>query len=139
MKDYKDNQNDNRAAASKISASSEDYLKAVFLLHRKRGSVRCIDIAEFLGYSKPSISHAVTLLENRGYLIREDSGNLVLTESGNRIAELTYEKHCFFKTQLIEAGVDQELAGKEACRMEHAISEDSFAKLKTNMERRRIF
>lgn len=119
-----------------VSASAEDYLEAILLLHRKNGYVRCVDVAEFFGYSKPSVSHAVALLEEGGYLKREKNGNLVLTESGDGIAELTYEKHCFFKAQLIDAGVDQELADREACRMEHAISEDSFRKMKWNTDRR---
>lgn len=123
-----------RARTSEISASAEDYLEAVLLLYKRKGYVRCVDIAEFLGYSKPSISHAVALLEDGGYLIREKDGSLILTESGSRIAELTYEKHCFFKKQLINAGVDQELADKEACRMEHAISEDSFLKMRSNID-----
>lgn len=129
---------DDRTGMFKISASGEDYLEAVLVLHRKTGYVRCVDIAEFLGYSKPSISHAVALLETGGYLVRRKDGGLTLTESGSRIAELTYEKHCFFKTQLMNAGVDREVADREACRMEHAISEDSFLKMKLNMDRKGV-
>ncbi len=129
-------ENNDRVKTGGISASSEDYLEAIFLLHRRTGYVRSVDIAKYFGYSKPSVSHAVALLEEGCYLIREKSGNLILTETGNRIAELTYEKHCFFKAQLINAGVGQELAEKEACRMEHTISKDSFEKLKKKMDRR---
>ena len=120
---------------TEISESGEDYLKAIFLLYHKTGYVRCVDVAEYFGYSKPSISHAVSVLEEGGYLIKEKDGNLLLTESGTRIAKLTYEKHCFFKTQLVSAGVKQEQAEREACRMEHAVSEDSFRKLKLNADR----
>lgn len=129
----------NKTKITEISESGEDYLEAIFLLHNKRGYVRCVDIAEYLGYSKPSISRAVSMLEDGGYLIREKNGNLVLTESGTRIAKLTYEKHCFFKTQLIGAGVEPEQAEREACRMEHTVSEDSFRKMKANAERRDIY
>lgn len=124
---------------TEIGESGEDYLEAIFLLYNKRGYVRCVDIAEYFGYSKPSISRAVSVLEEGGYLIKEKKGNLILTESGTRIAKLTYEKHCFFKTQLIGAGVEQEQADKEACRMEHTVSEDSFRKIKSNAERRDVY
>lgn len=120
---------------TEISESGEDYLEAIFLLYNKTGYVRCVDVAEYFGYSKPSISHAVSVLEDGGYLIKGKSGNLILTESGTRIANLTYEKHCFFKNQLISAGVEQEQADREACRMEHTVSEDSFRKLKLNVDR----
>lgn len=128
-----------KTGADQISASSEDYLKAVLLLHKKKGTVRCVDLADFFGYAKPSISHAVALLEEGGYLRRETSGNLVLTEAGKKIAELTYEKHCFFRTQLMNAGVEEKLADREACQMEHTISEASFEKLKVSTERRDIY
>lgn len=124
---------------TEIGESGEDYLEAIFLLYNKNGYVRCVDIAEYFGYSKPSISRAVSVLEDGGYLIREKKGNLILTELGIRIAKLTYEKHCFFKTQLIEAGVEQEQADREACRMEHTVSEDSFRKIKSNAERRDVY
>lgn len=117
---------------NEVSESCEDYLEAIFLLHNKTGEVRCVDIAEYFGYSKPSISRAVSVLEDGGYLIREKNGNLILTESGTRIAKLTYEKHCFFKNQLISVGVEQEQADREACRMEHTVSEDTFRKWKHN-------
>lgn len=120
---------------TEISESGEDYLEAIFLLYRKTGYVRCVDVATYFGYSKPSISHAVSILEDGGYLIKGKDGNLILTELGTRVAELTYEKHCFFRTQLISAGVEQEQADREACRMEHTVSEDSFRKLKINADK----
>lgn len=128
-----------REETERISTSAEDYLKAIFLLHRRTGYVRSVDLAEYLGYSKASVSHAVALLEEGGYLTRERSGNLVLTEAGSRIAELTYEKHCFFKEQLVAAGVDRELAEQEACRMEHTVSRESFEKLKRNIDRGDVY
>lgn len=121
---------------NEIGESGEDYLEAIFVLYQQSGYVRSVDIADYFGYSKPSISRAVSVLEEGGYLRREEKGNLVLTEAGTRIAKLTYEKHCFFKNQLIGAGVEPERADKEACRMEHTISEDSFRKMKGNAERR---
>ena len=114
----------------KIHASGEDYLEAVLILQKKQGMVRSVDLARHMGFSKPSISHAVGVLKNGGFLTVDEDGFLHLTAIGREIAEKIYERHLFFTEQLVAAGVDLETAEQEACRMEHAISDTSFQKLK---------
>lgn len=107
----------------KIHASGEDYLEAILVLQKKMGMVRSIDLARHMGFSKPSISHAVGVLKNGGFLTVDDDGFLHLTVIGREIAEKIYERHLFFMEQFIAAGVDQETAEQDACRIEHAISD----------------
>lgn len=113
-----------------VHESGEDYLEAVLVLQRKKGKVRSIDLARHMGFSKPSISHAVGLLREGGLLIMDKEGFLHLTDSGREVAEKIYERHQFFTSRLIEAGVDPAQAETDACRIEHVISEESFQKLK---------
>ena len=113
----------------KLHASGEDYLEAILIIERKKGAVRSIDIAEWLGVTKPSVSRAVSLLKKGGFLSAKDN-HLYLTDTGRVVAEKIYERHCFFKHRLIDAGVDEETAEKEACRLEHSLSDDSFNKIK---------
>ena len=117
----------------KLYASGEDYLEAVLVLQRKQGMVRSVDFARHMGFSKPSISHAVGVLKNGGFLTVDD-GFLHLTVIGREIAEKIYERHLFFMEQFIAAGVDQETAEQDACRIEHAISDTSFRKLKEKVQ-----
>ena len=114
----------------KLYASGEDYLETILVLQKKMGMVRPVDIARPMGFPKPSITHAITTLQVGGFVERDEGGFIRLTDVGRELAERTYEKHCFFTEMLIEAGVDQETAEADACRMEHAISEDSFQHLK---------
>ena len=118
----------------KLHASGEDYLEAVLILQQKQGMVRSIDLARHMGFSKPSISHAVGILKNGGFLTVDEDGFLHLTVIGQEIAEKIYERHLFFTEQLVAAGVDQETAEQEACRMKHAISDTSFRKLKEKVQ-----
>ena len=118
----------------KIHASGEDYLEAVLILQKKQGMVRSIDLARHMGFSKPSVSHAVGVLKSGGFLTVDDDGFLHLTAIGLGIAEKIYERHLFFMEQLIVAGVDQETAEQDACRIEHAISDTSFRKLKEKVQ-----
>ena len=118
----------------KIHASGEDYLEAVLILQKKQGMVRFVDLARHMGFSKPCISHAVGVLKNGGFLTVDDDGFLHLTAIGLGITEKIYERHLFFTEQLVAAGVDLETAEQEACRMEHAISEDSFQRLKEKVQ-----
>ena len=113
-----------------ITPSGEDYLEAVLVLQQKQGMVRSVDVARHMEVSKPSVCHAVATLRDGGFLTMDEDHFLHLTDVGREVAERTYEKHCFFTEMLIEAGVDQETAEADACRMEHAISEDSFQHLK---------
>ena len=114
----------------KIHASGEDYLEAILVLQKKMGMVRSIDLARHMGFSKPSISHAVGVLKNGGFLTVDDDGFLHLTVIGREIAEKIYERHLFFMEQLIAAGVDPKTAEADACRIEHIISDESFSRLK---------
>ena len=118
----------------KLHASGEDYLEAVLILQKKQGMVRSIDLARHMGFSKPSISHAVGILKNGGFLTVDEDGFLHLTVIGQETAEKIYERHLFFTEQLVAAGVDQETAEQEACRMKHAISDTSFRKLKEKVQ-----
>ena len=118
----------------KIHASGEDYLEAVLILQKKQGMVRSIDLARHMGFSKPSISHAVGVLKNGGFLTVDEDGFLHLTAIGREVAEKIYERHLFFTEQLVAAGVDLETAEQEACRMEHAIGDTSFRKLKLKIQ-----
>lgn len=121
----------------KLYASGEDYLEAVLVLQRKQGMVRSIDLARHMGFSKPSISHAVGVLKNGGFLTVDDDGFLHLTVIGREIAEKIYERHLFFMEQLIAAGVDPKTAEADACRIEHTISQDSFEKIRRAHEQER--
>lgn len=117
-----------------LHKSGEDYLEAILMLQKKKGMVRSVDLARHMGFSKPSISHAVSTLRNGGFLTVDGDGFLHLTNIGREIAEKIYERHQFFMEQLIAAGVDQETAEQEACGMEHAISDTSFQKLKEKVQ-----
>ena len=118
----------------KLHASGEDYLEAVLMLQQKKGMVRSIDLARHMGYSKPSISHAVAILRDGGFLTMDVDGFLHLTDVGREVAEKIYERHCVLTTGLINLGVDPERADQDACRIEHAISDESFQKLKNLLQ-----
>ena len=116
--------------------SSEDYLEAILVIRRLRGSCRNVDIAERLGFSKASVTKALGNLARRG-LAEVADRDVRLTEEGGRLAEGTLERHRFFERLLAESGVDAETASAEACRMEHCLSEESFRKLADHLGRGR--
>ena len=116
------------------TASGEDYLEAILVLQKKMGMVRSIDLARHTGFSKPSISHAVGVLKNGGFLTMDENHFLHLTDVGREVAEKIFERHCFFTEQLIAAGVDPRTAEADACRIEHIISDESFSRLKEAAE-----
>lgn len=95
--------------------------------------IRSVDLARHMGYAKASISHAVTVLRNGGFLTVDRDGFLHLTHIGREVAENIYERHCFFREQLIAAGIDEKIAEQEACQMEHSISDNTFQKLKIHL------
>lgn len=109
-----------------LTSSMEDYLEAVLVLQQQKGYVRCVDVAELLDVKKPSVSRAVKELSKKKCLIKKDDSTLSLTEQGQQI----YEKHQFFTKRLVEAGVPQDIAAQDACKLEYVISEISFKKLK---------
>ena len=117
----------------KIYASGEGYLEAVLVLQKKKVMVRSVDLARHMGFSKPSISHAVGVLKNGGFLTVDEDGYFHLTEDGREVAEKIYERHQFFTEQLVAVGVDRETAERDACRIEHAISEDAFQNLQASV------
>ena len=114
-----------------IYESGEDYLETILLLHRKTGFVRSVDIASELNYSKPSISRAVNILKDDGFITVEPGGQILLTQKGEEKAEAVYERHViitdFFEKVL---GVSHENAEHDACKIEHIISDESYSKLK---------
>ena len=114
----------------KIYASGEDNLEAVLILQKKKGTVRSVDVARYLEVSKPSVCHAVATLRDGGFLTMDEDYSLHLTDVGRDVAEQTYEKHRFFTERLIEAGVNPDTAERDACRIEHVISDESFRCLK---------
>ncbi len=114
----------------KLRASGEDYLEAILVLQKQKGMVRSVDVARHMNVSKPSVCHAVATLKNGGFLTMDDGFFLHLTNIGREVAEQIYEKHRFFTERLIAAGVDPETAERDACRIEHVISEESFRRLK---------
>ena len=117
----------------KLYASGEDYLEAILLLHKKMGMVRSVDVARHMGVSKPSVCHAVATLRDGGFLTMDSDYFLHLTDVGREVAEQIYEKHRFFTEMLINAGVDPITAERDACRIEHVISESSFQRLKKTL------
>ncbi len=117
-----------------LTSSMEDYLEAVLMIQQRHGYVRCVDVAEQLGVSKHSVSRAVKELSKSGHIVKKPDGTLSLTEIGLQLAEQIYEKHRFFTEQLIAVGVDPKTAEQDACSIEHAISAESFQKLKDALE-----
>lgn len=118
-----------------IRESGEDYLETILLLHRKTGFVRSIDIANELGYSKPSVSRAVGILKSGGYIAVEPSGQIVLTDSGKAMAEQVYGKHLMLRGFLSEIlGVSEENAERDACRIEHILSDETCTKFREFIE-----
>lgn len=115
-----------------IRQSAEDYLEAILFINEKKGFARSIDIAKHLGLTKPSVSVAVKNLKNEGYIDVDEKGNLLLLPKGEEIAKKTYDRHVTIRDLLISLGVDPETAAKDACRMEHAISDESFNAIKTH-------
>lgn len=114
----------------KIHASGEDYLEAVLILQKQKGTVRSVDVARHLEVTKPSVCNAVATLRDGGFLTMDEDYSLHLTDVSREVAEQTYEKHRFFTDRLIEAGVDPDTAERDACRIEHVISDESFRCLK---------
>lgn len=113
-----------------LHESAEMYIETIFVLSQKSNYVRSIDVAAHMGYSKPSVSRAVSLLRQQGYLIMDEDGFLTLTEEGKAVAEKVFERHTVLTSLLVSMGVDEQTAAEDACRIEHVISDVSFEKVK---------
>lgn len=113
-----------------IHESGEMYLEAILVLTRQNGHVRSIDVSEYLGYSKPSVSRAMGILRTGGYIHVDKDGSITLTAAGLAVAEKIYERHTVLSGLLMRLGVSEETAAADACKLEHAISDESFEAIK---------
>ncbi len=113
-----------------LQESGEMYLETILVLSKQLPVVRAIDISEYMNYSKPSVSRALGILKENNYVIVDKNGYITLTESGSEIANKIYERHVVFSKFLMSIGVDEKTATDDACRIEHVISDESFAALK---------
>ncbi|MCI8914827.1 MAG: metal-dependent transcriptional regulator [Lawsonibacter sp.] len=117
----------------KIQESAENYLEAILMIKEEKGVVRSIDIVRHMDFSKPSISRAMSLLRENGYITVDKEGHIELTTSGMEIASRIYERHRWLTQWLTKLGVSPEVAAADACRMEHDISAETFQKLKEHI------
>lgn len=120
-----------------LQESGEMYLETIYVLTKNSENVRSIDVCEYMGYSKPSVSRAIGLLKNGGYVTVDGEGHLSLTADGKEIAEKIYERHTILTAFLARLGVGREVASEDACKMEHVISDDSFEAIKNFVENSR--
>ena len=118
-----------------LHESAEMYLETIFTLSQHSSTIRGIDIAEAMGYTKPSVSRAVGLLKRDGYLATDKKGFLTLTSTGLAVAEKIYERHHVLTAALMALGIEQDTAAEDACRMEHVISDRTFAAIKKHLNR----
>ena len=116
-----------------LRQSGEMYLEAILVLSQKSGFVRSVDVSEYLGYSKPSVSRAMGILRSGGFVLMDPDGGLSLTDTGREIAEKIFERHTLLSQLLMALGVPEGTAIADACKMEHAISDESFQALKRHM------
>ena len=117
-----------------LMESGEMYLETILVLSQQKSAVRSIDVAEYMSFSKPSVSRAVGLLKDGGYLTVDGLGHLTLTESGRAVAERIYERHRILSEILMRLGVDEKTATDDACKMEHYISDTSFSAIKAHLK-----
>ena len=117
-----------------IYESGEDYLETILIISERKGNVRSIDIANEMELSKPSVSRAVGILKSKGLIVVDEDGSVILTEAGKTIAKKIYERHQVLTEALILLGVDSKTAAKDACRIEHDLSESSFSKIKKHLK-----
>ena len=118
-----------------LQKSGEMYLETIFVLQEKKSGVRSLDVAEHMGFSKPSVSRAVKLLKGEGYIDIDKDGFITLTPQGREVAFKMYERHTLLTQMLVRLGVDTETATEDACRIEHVISDQSFEAIKQYLHR----
>ena len=119
----------------RLQESGEMYLEAIYVLSQKTDFVRSIDVSEYRNYSKPSVSRAIGILKDGGYILMDKNGGLTLTEAGRAVAEKIYDRHTTLTKFLTLLGVDHEIAQEDACRIEHCISDESFFAVKNHTMR----
>ena len=117
-----------------MQESGEMYLETILVLGKKKNTVRSIDVAEEMGFSKASVSRAVSKLKQDEYIIVDGDGHIALTEKGHQLASTIYERHVVLSKMLVDLGVDEETATEDACRMEHVISDASFRAIKEHIK-----
>lgn len=115
--------------------SSEMYLETIYVLSQKSDTVRKIDISKYMGYAKPSVTRGISLLEKRGLVSVDESGNLILTKEGKKEAQHIYERHTVLTEMFVNLGVDEQTAAEDACRIEHYISDTTFNAIKKHMKK----
>ena len=113
-----------------LQESGQMYLETIFVLSKKMTEVRSIDVAEYMGFSKPSVSRAIGLLKESGHVEMERDGHLTLTDLGREVAGKMYERHMWLTDFLVQLGVDEQTAADDACKIEHYISDESFEAIK---------
>lgn len=118
-----------------LHESAEMYIETIYRLSQESNFVRSIDVAENMGYSKPSVSRAVSLLKQGGYLLMDRDGLLTLTDAGRAVAKKIFERHTVLSGLLVSLGVSEETAVQDACKIEHVISDESFAAIKRYLKR----
>ncbi len=117
-----------------LQESGEMYLETILILSRRGGCVRSVDISEYMGYSKPSVSRAVGLLKAGNYIVIDDDGHITLTESGLKTAEKIMRRHELLTELLVSLGVDRTVAAADACKMEHVISDETYEAIHNHMK-----
>lgn len=120
-----------------LQESGEMYLETIYILSKKNSAVRSIDVGEYMGYSKPSVSRAVGILKKGGFIEMDNDGHLSLTDTGLEVASKMYERHTTLTALLIQLGVNEETAAEDACKIEHDISDETFAAIKRHIEQHR--
>ena len=118
-----------------LQESGEMYLETILILSRQKNAVRAIDVGEYMGYSKPSVSRAMGLLKSGGYIAVDGSGYIALTDSGKAIAEKIYERHTLLTHFICKLGVDEKIAMRDACKIEHDLSDETFEAIKKHVKK----
>ena len=121
---------------AKLLESGEMYLEAILVLTKEKQAVRSLDVAEYRNYSKPSVSRAVKLLKDGGYITVDKDGYILLTDVGREVAEKIYHRHRVLTEFLTSLGVDEDTASKDACKMEHVISDTTLEAIKNHLEKK---
>lgn len=118
-----------------LQESGEMYLETILVLTQKLGAVRSIDVGEYMGYSKPSVSRAMSILKSGGYITVDSNGHITLTDVGLEVAEKIYSRHNLITEFLVHLGVSEKTAAEDACKMEHDISDEAFEAIKRHVDK----